>query len=325
MTGRRWAGFIPRTAWSLEQLAADRRRAEEAFRRERLEEPLEAYLNAFAEVQDAIENLLEGTVDLAQLEERALEVLTDPALLEGFRYLAGPPISLDDLKTIVDTNSIAPRVLQNDPALVQRLVATIREVLDRRRFPWVTEGREATQAERDAAILASAALIATQRVATSRRNEAKKAQEERVRQELIHWGLVEIDVRGRRTPTLRDAPRPGEFCLEVELGSRKADLVVGLWDGRLMPIECKVSNSSINSVKRLNNDAAVKAEVWIRDFGSTQVVPVAVLSGVYKLHNLEEAQRRGLTLYWAHRLGDLVQWVEDTRGAQRTTGRGSGL
>ncbi len=80
-----------------------------------------------------------------------------------------------------------------------------------------------------------------------------------------------------------------------------------------MPIECKVSNSSINSVKRLNNDAAAKAEAWRRDFGAIQVVPVAVLSGVYALNNLEEAQQRGFTLYWAHRLEDLVQWIEESR------------
>lgn len=80
-----------------------------------------------------------------------------------------------------------------------------------------------------------------------------------------------------------------------------------------MAIECKVSNSSTNSVKRLNNDAAVKAEVWIKDFGSLQVVPVALLSGVYKLHNLEQAQARGLTLYWAHEQNELTDWIGQTK------------
>jgi hypothetical protein len=88
---------------------------------------------------------------------------------------------------------------------------------------------------------------------------------------------------------------------------------VGLWDGRVMPIECKVSNSATNSVKRLNNDAAIKAEVWRRDFGATQVVPSAVLSGVYKLHNLEDAQRRGLALFWAHDICRLVEWISKTK------------
>ena len=101
---------------------------------------------------------------------------------------------------------------------------------------------------------------------------------------------------------MSNAPAPGEFCGESLLGSRKADFVVTLRDSRLVAIECKVSNSSTNSVKRLNNDAAAKAEVWLREFGKRQIVPVAVLSGVYKLHNLQAAQDQGLTLFWAHDL-----------------------
>lgn len=81
-----------------------------------------------------------------------------------------------------------------------------------------------------------------------------------------------------------------------------------------MPVECKVSNSSTNSVKRLNNDAAVKAETWRSDFGQRNVVPAAVLSGVYKLHNLLDAQERGLSLFWAHDLQRLLDWIDSTRG-----------
>lgn len=97
------------------------------------------------------------------------------------------------------------------------------------------------------------------------------------------------------------------------MGTRKADFIVRLWDNRLLPIECKVSNSSLNSAKRLNNDAAVKAEAWRQDFGRTQVVPAAVLAGVYNLHNLEEAQARGLTIFWAHDLTRLVDWIARTQ------------
>jgi hypothetical protein len=80
-----------------------------------------------------------------------------------------------------------------------------------------------------------------------------------------------------------------------------------------MPIECKVSNSSLNSVKRLNNDAAAKAASWINDLGKLHVVPTAVLSGVYNLRNLQDAQDRGLMLIWAHRLSDLTDWIESTK------------
>lgn len=90
-----------------------------------------------------------------------------------------------------------------------------------------------------------------------------------------------------------------------------------------MPIECKVSNSSTNSVKRLNNDAAVKAVSWKVDFGLRQVVPSAVLSGVYKLHNLIDAQDSGLAIFWSHDLTPLTQWIEHCRTEGRTTARSS--
>jgi hypothetical protein len=305
--------FVSRISWTEEELETDLRTAMDRFRRARLEEPLEEYLNHFEDAQDTVDELIETTVDLTALEEQALLILSDPKLLDGFRYLAGPPISKDDLKTLVDTNSLSPKTLQNNPDLVERLVATIREGLDRRRFPWVAENREPSPSERQAAVLATAALLATRRTETARRSLGKSEQEEQVRQALLGNGFVEVTIQGGAIPTVADAPRPGTFCMDILFGDRKAYMVVGLWDLRIMPIECKVSNSSTNSVKRLNNDAAVKAVAWIKAFGERHVVPVATLSGVYKLHNLWQAQEQGLSLVWAHRLDDLIKWIERTR------------
>ncbi len=314
MASRKAQQPIQSTVWTDDQLEADRQHAIALFRRERLEEPLEEYLDQYDKVQDAIENLLETTVDLAQIERNALTILTEARLREGFRYLAGPPISEDDLQTLADVPSLAIGQLRKDPGSVTRIVETIRIGLDRRRFPWVLEGREPTSAEREAAIVASTALIATQRIATSRRTKSKLAQENHVREVLLTFGMKEIQLENKKIATLAQAPPAGSFCCqEVYLGSRKADLVIGLWDSRTMPIECKVSNSSVNSVKRLNNDAAVKATTWIDEFGTKQIVPVAVISGVYKLGNLKGAQERGLTLYWDHRLRDLTDWIAQTR------------
>ena len=187
----------------------------------------------------------------------------------------------------------------------------MRLVLDRRRFVWVVEGREPTAAERGKAIMASAALIAVSRAQTKRRTAGKAQQETLVKQALAELGLH--GVAARDIPTIALAPAPGEFCGESRLGTRKADIVLRLWDHRVMPIECKVSNSSLNSVKRLNNDAAVKAGTWQRDFGLRQVIPTAVLSGVYDLHNLLDAQDRGLTIFWAHDLKPLTEWIASSR------------
>ena len=278
--------------WTDEQLSIGLEKAKSLFRDERIREPLEAYTRAFDQYHGTVADLLNTTAGLTQLGTRAVDVLANPALLEAFRYLAGPPISRDDLAVLADASLSASR-LRADPAMLERVLQIVVATLDPRRFPWVTERREPTTAERNAAITASAALLAVSRVGTARRNEGKDRQELAVRDALLgkNWELV----APRTVLTLNQAPGPGEFCRESLLGSTKADFLVGLWDQRIMPIECKVSNSSTNSVKRLNREAAGKAEYWIKEFGARNVVPSAVLSGVFKLHNVSNAQERDLS------------------------------
>lgn len=298
--------------WTEQELEKDIQEAIRLFRKERIEEPLELYLQLFEHFQSAFEDLLEQTVDLSELEENALEILSNKDSLDAFRYLAGPPISFDDLKTLSDTNSLSPKKLESDPELVKRVVGTVLQGLDRRRFNWVSEGnREPTESERAAAVIASAALAAAQRTHTERRNSGQKIQEGSVKAALLAADFKEVS--RRKIKTITDSPKPGEFCMESEFCTRKADIIVGLWDKRIMPIECKVSNSSTNSIKRLNNDAAVKAGVWRKEFGERMVVPTALVSGVYKLKNLLDAQSRGLTLFWGHNLDALIRWILSTK------------
>jgi XamI restriction endonuclease len=295
--------------WTSEELEVSRLASITKFREERMGEDVEQYLEAFDDYRGAVEDLLETTVDLTALESTAFDVLTDPNLLLALRYVAGPPVSEDDLKTLAEA-SLTPARLRSDPAMVQRVIETVLIGLDRRRFPWVVEEREPDTREREAAALASAALMATQRLSTMRRSESKTKQEDAVRDAL----LADFkQVPTRTIVTLADAPAPGEFCRECMFGSRKADFAIGLWDGRKMPLECKVSNSSTNSVKRLNNDAVVKARAWIEEFGTAQTVPAAMLSGVFKRHNLEQAQTAGLTLFWAYALEEFVEWLNSTQ------------
>lgn len=284
------------------------------FREERLQEPLELYLEHFDVYLGVTEDLLEATVDLMELEARALEILTNKSLLEAFRYLAAPPISVDDLKTLSEVKSLAPGKLKVDSVGVRNIVRTVLVGLDRRRFPWVDRGDEPTETERSAAVLATAALLATQRVNTLRRNTSKTDQEQSVEDALIRAGFKKV--KPRDVHNINQAPRADEFCRECEVVGRKADFVIGLFDGRILCLECKVSNSGLNSLKRVNNDAAVKATAWLEILGPAHVVPAAMLGGVYKLSHLESAQASGLTLFWAHRLDEFVAWVLSTREQQ---------
>jgi hypothetical protein len=153
-------------------------------------------------------------------------------------------------------------------------------------------------------------------VGTRRRNDAKKVQEERVKELLRSLGFREV--RPRSIPLLEDGPLPEEFCGESKLGDSRADLVVRLPDRRYLAIECKVSNSAVNSFKRVNHEALGKARQWVNKFGTAGVVPAAVLSGVFNPENPAAAQIGGLYVFWAHRLADLRAFIVTCRPSLRT-------
>jgi hypothetical protein len=60
----------------------------------------------------------------------------------------------------------------------------------------------------------------------------------------------------------------------------------------------------------------IKARRWITQFGTRSVVPAAVLSGVSNPANLSDAQDAGLSLFWAHRLDGLAEFIKAS-GQQR--------
>ncbi|MCX6952799.1 MAG: XamI family restriction endonuclease [Verrucomicrobia bacterium] len=234
-------------------------------------------------------------------------------LLEALRYLAAPPVSEDDLQTIADVPSLAASVITADPDELAKVHDVLKAVIDPYRFPWVADGRKPTDQERSAALLASAVLLASQRVQTDRRNRGKTTQEQRVKDFLKNLGFAEV--KPAAIATLVSGPQAGQFCGECKLGSRKGDVIVRLHDTRLMPCECKVSNSETNSVKRVVNDAAAKATSWNLEYGLRQVVPAAVIGGCFNPRNLLQAQDAGLTIFWAHDLAKLGEFIATTRPA----------
>lgn len=305
--------------WSLAELERDAAEAREAFRAERMDEPLDQYIAFFNAFVPVFRTVLENVQNLARDESNAAatlaDIVADQDAKTALRYLAAPPISEDDLKTLADTNLSAVAISKDQPA-ARRVRETLLHVIDPKRFPWLAQGRNAKAKELHAAIIASAALVAAQRVQTQRRSEAKNRQEAAVRDLLLEMGLTEAPARD--ITLLTDAPAPGTFSRESRLGTTKADVLVGLFDRRVLAVECKASKSAVNSYKRVNHEAAGKAAKWLTAFGDQQVIPAAVLSGVMKAHNLKTAQSQRLYLFWSHRLDDLRAFVDATRGSGRS-------
>ena len=295
--------------WTAAELASDAERAKAVFRARRLREPLELYSRFFKLFVPAVASMIDRLPSLTSSRpeaETVAEIIADEEQRTAFRYLAAPPISEDDLKTLAET-SLSATALRSDEEQARRVRETVLQVIDPHRFPWLAAGRSPNESERLQAIVASAALIATRKVETARRSAAKDEQEAAVRATLLQAGLVEVQVR--EIPMLDAAPKTAEFCGECVFGGTRADFVVRLPDGRIAAIECKASNSAVNSYKRINHEALNKAHTWLESFGSRQVVPAAVIDGVFNPANLETAQSGGLTIIWHHRLADLGDLV----------------
>lgn len=303
--------------WSHAELARDAAVGRADFRQRRLGEPLARYLAAFDATNPVLAPLVEQLELVLAAGPDGAALLSELCKSEvgrtAFRYLGAPPISTDDLETLAETRLAAAAFTAGGEA-AHRLLDVMRAIVDPRRFPWVAERRTATAAERDAARLATAVLVASQRVQTLRRGDEKAAVEGAVKGLLVGMGWRPAEHRPAQgiQRLLTDSPAPRSFLTQTNLGADNADLIVRLDDDRLLAIECKGSNSEINSRKRLNKEAAQNARAWTGRFGS-QIVAAVALQGVFKARYLEEAQDTPMAIFWSHRLEDLKDFVAAAR------------
>lgn len=198
--------------WSATELSELTAAATNDFRTRRRDEPRTVYSEFFQSFVPVFRSLIDQSLPaLAETLQEANRKLiaglvADKNTRMAFRYLAGPPISEDDLKTLAQSR-LSAAALRTDQEQAERVREVVLSAIDPHRFPWVEAGRPATEREREIAVISSAALLASQRVGTRRRSNAKKQQEDDVRRLL---NLLEFnEVAPRVIRLLEDAPTPG--------------------------------------------------------------------------------------------------------------------
>ena len=136
--------------WTTEELIEDAAISAAEFRTERLavsgawESHYQAARKKFELLFQKLSDLNPGGITDAKLTDAY-----GSGLGEALRYLAGPPISDDDLQVIADVDSIAPGVLKKKPGEVRKVFEVIERVIDLHRFPWIEAGTIPTDQERD--------------------------------------------------------------------------------------------------------------------------------------------------------------------------------
>lgn len=286
--------------WSYDELSADRERAIEAFIQARLVEGDPVYREMLSESLRMAKDLFDCTQDLSRLEASCF-VDTPKLLTDIARFTGGPPVSEDDLKTLSGCRSCRTLEQMTDTLTV------IRGLIDRARFPWLSDDRPSTDEERRVALISTASLRAVERTRTIRRGEQKGRQEPTVMKALVAAGMQAAST----IADVDDDLKPGMCKHGIVFEGEQCDVLARLWDKRFLAIECKSTNTEVNSRKRLN-DAGNKATLWRQKRGE-KVVTAAVLAGVFKLSDLERSQHtQRVSLFWEHDLGPLQDFVRST-------------
>ena len=301
----------PYPMWTDEELEVRRRHSRELYVERYKTEVRVGFAEIERECQGEVKALFKVTDSLRSLGEDPRLFVEHPQLLTAARFVTRPAISADTLKIVSQ---------QEGP------VAVICEFLDRDRFPWLAGKRTGAPRRSDVgrAVAMTARIMAEQRAQTRSRTESSRAQEEAVRKVLLRCGLKYVDrkdvrqrmvdldddpKRGLTTTNYQELLGRGEFTRETALAGAKCDVPVRLKDGRLFPIECKVSNSEVNSTKRLIRETRGKHNEWRREFGG-ELMTGAVLAGAFSLINLSQAQEAGVLPFFEHELGALSAFIK---------------
>jgi len=290
--------------WPDDTLRAARDISEKRFVLERQEEGPAAFYVMWESVEPKVRAALKATKNLRSIEGPGL--ISDKQLWQILRYVCAPRISEEDLWTLVGGK------FKTVPAKLSDTTAkTFSSLVDMKRFPWVIASREPSEAELEASVLATVTLLAHEALSTSRRGSASKSQELQVSEALVAAEWV-LDA-ARNSINALDGIKRGEFSRERKVGGAKCDIPIRLHDGRLLALECKVSNGPKNSWKRLQREVGGKAETWRQAYGS-QVITGAVLAGVFDLKCLVDAQNhQNVVLFWQHDLKPLIDFVQSTK------------
>ncbi len=288
--------------WTLQELEAQRLTALRLFVEERLRPPQSEYRACFQRRYELLDRLFATTDDLLAFTPAGLN--DDPRLLDAARFLAAPPWSQADLRTVVGADVVKRKRLSQEE--LAQAVQALQIGWDPHRFPWVTQSRRPTPQERESALRWTASVWAIEATRTRRRMKSSRRQQQAVEEALQRAGYTKAELKKIDFPHHLPVR---QFTSEALVRGAKCDVPVRLHDERLLTIECKVSSDATNSVKRLIRDTGGKAQRWREAFGEL-VVPAVVLAGVFKLSNLREAQDiYGLTLFWEHDLATLEKVV----------------
>jgi hypothetical protein len=310
----------PPREWNEKELQRDAAEARNLFAQERraaLKDERTDYAKWIAEFTSVARLLLTASNELRDLDGSVLE---DRDFLDLARYLTVPPISLDDLDTLTDScfglwvGQKTDRGGRPTARAFRDAAKILSDRLDDQRAVWLSQNRAPTKVERETFAAGIASIPAMSRLTTKRRGERSAKQEQLTREAIQAAGYKPaVTVSTLEDPV--DDMKAGTFSpksrrlvrtnMDVPVRLKKSHSTGELF----LALECKVSNSSLNSRKRLL-EVDSKRQRWDSAGLPHRFRTAAVLAGVFDVERLKETQDSGTYIFWEHRLQDLTAFLK---------------
>ncbi len=246
-------------------------------------------------------NYLRGIPSALVRSARAVRVL---------RFLMAPPKSQDQFHLLCPSygkgSENSGSAISLDRALA--IEAAFLAWRDLELTSWLSSNRAPTLKEIRAIFLHAAPMMAQQKLQTQKRMDASAFQEQSIADLLLDddWTY-----QSARTIDRAKGIEKRHFLQKARFtaGSRtkEIDVAIGLGQAFILALECKVSNDSTNSTKRLN-DISEKADAWRAEYGRS-LKTGAMLQGVYRAEDVLELARGGVEVFWFHDLPRFARWV----------------
>jgi hypothetical protein len=133
--------------WDDAALQRQAQKALEDFVQRRLAEPSSLYAKHLRERRRSRQSLFRELAAFDRLHPDiaiARKILSDPELESALRYVAGPPVSKDDLGVLVTRSPqrIGAAAIRTNPTLANGILALICQLADDGRFPWLSRNRK---------------------------------------------------------------------------------------------------------------------------------------------------------------------------------------
>jgi hypothetical protein len=309
----------PPQTWTEKELQRDAEAARRLFVSDRLAalgREQAAYESGIRAHAETVRELLARTHDLSKISARSIN---ERAVLDIARYVVVPPISLDDLDTLTDApfgrwvGQTTERGARPSETAFETAAKVISERLDRERASWLKGKRGPTAAERDTFARWTAGLRASGEIQTARRMESSTRQEGAARAAAQKARYNAVTPPATLADPIKEMPPASYASASRRLADTNMDIPVRLKDGHgtgllFLALEAKVSNSTLNSRKRLL-EVLRKRERWDASGKLYRFRTGAVLAGVYDVRRLIEAQDGGVFVFWEHRLSDLTAFL----------------